>query len=57
MVTGTLETYQSYVEPLFTKYEIPYFMDTTKEVLFHPFIEFLRAVLQVVESDYRSLRS
>lgn len=52
VVTGTLETYQSYVEPLFTKYEIPYFMDTTKEVLFHPFIEFLRAVLQVVESDY-----
>lgn len=52
VVTGAVETYQSYVEPLFAKYEIPYFMDTTKEVLFHPFIEFLRAALEIVENNY-----
>ncbi len=41
VVTGAVEAYQSYMDPVFTKYEIPYFMDTTKEVLFHPFIEFV----------------
>lgn len=52
VVTGAVENYQSYVESVFRKYEIPYFMDTTKEVLFHPFIEFVRATLEVVESNY-----
>ena len=52
VVTGAVETYQSYVEPLFRKYEIPYFMDTTKEVLFHPFIEFIRAALEIADSNF-----
>lgn len=52
VVTGAVENYRSYVEPLFEKYGIPYFMDTTREVLFHPFIEFLRAALEIVDSNY-----
>ena len=52
VVTGAVDTYQSYVEPLFHKYEIPYFLDTTKELLFHPFIECIRAALVVIESIY-----
>ena len=52
VVTGAVDTYQSYVEPLFHKYEIPYFLDTTKELLFHPFIECIRAALEVIESGY-----
>ena len=32
VVTGAVEAYQSYMDPVFTKYEIPYFMDTTKAV-------------------------
>ncbi len=52
VVTGSVETYHSYVEPVFRKYEIPYFLDTTRELLFHPFIEFLRAALEVVERGF-----
>lgn len=52
VVTGAVETYQSYIDPLFTKYEIPYFMDTTREVLFHPFIEFIRAALEIVDTNF-----
>lgn len=52
VVTGAVETYQSYVEPLFHKYEIPYFMDITKEILFHPFIELIRAALEIVDSNF-----
>lgn len=52
VVTGSVETYKSYVEPVFTTYEIPYFLDTTQEVLFHPFIEMIRAALEIVENNY-----
>ena len=52
VVSGNVETYANYVEQICGKYEIPYFLDTTKEVLFHPFIEFVRAVLEVIQSDF-----
>lgn len=52
VVSGDVETYGNYVEQVCAKYKIPYFLDTTKEVLFHPFIEFIRAVLEVIRSDF-----
>ena len=52
VVTGDVEGYANYVRGIFGKYEIPYFIDTTKELLFHPFIEFIRASLEVVRSDF-----
>ncbi len=52
VVSGDIETYGNYVEQICKIYHIPYFLDTTKEVLFHPFIEFIRAVLEVVSSDF-----
>ncbi len=52
VVSGNVETYGNYVEQVCSKYHIPYFLDTTKEVLFHPFIEFIRAILQVIEDDF-----
>ena len=52
VVTGALDTYAPYVEDLFTRYEIPYFLDQTTAIVYHPFIESLRAILQVVEEDF-----
>ncbi|MBQ3559843.1 MAG: helicase-exonuclease AddAB subunit AddB [Agathobacter sp.] len=52
VVSGDVETYGNYVEQVCGKYQIPYFLDTTKEVLFHPFIEFVRGVLEVISSDF-----
>ena len=40
IVTGDVESCSNYVERIFTQYNIPFFLDTTKDILFHPFIEF-----------------
>ncbi|MCI5858054.1 MAG: exodeoxyribonuclease V subunit gamma [Agathobacter sp.] len=57
VVTGAVDTYGNYVEAIFSKYGIPYFLDQTTGVLFHPFIEFIRATLEIIESgfDYNSV--
>ena len=52
VVSGNVEVYANYTEQVCLKYNIPYFLDTTKEVLFHPFIEFIRATLEVINSDF-----
>ena len=52
VVSGDMEGYASYVENICNKYRIPYFLDATKEVLFHPFIEFVRAILEVLQQDF-----
>lgn len=52
VVSGNVECYGNYVEQVCKKYEIPYFLDMTKEVLFHPFIEFIRAILEVISTDF-----
>ncbi len=52
VVSGDVETYGNYAEQVCRKYKIPYFLDTTKEVLFHPFIEFIRAILEVISNDF-----
>lgn len=52
VVSGNVKTYAAYVDQICQKYKIPYFLDMTKDVLFHPFIEFIRAILEVVNSDF-----
>ena len=52
VVTGDVAQYANYVPETFEPYEIPYFIDQTKNILFHPLTEFIRAVLEVVESDF-----
>ncbi len=52
VVSGDVPQYANYVPELFEQYGIPYFIDQTKNLLFHPFIEFLRAALEVVETDF-----
>lgn len=52
IVTGDVESCSNYVERIFTQYNIPFFLDTTKDILFHPFIEFVRAALEIIEKDF-----
>ena len=52
VVSGNMESYSNYVENICKKYQIPYFLDATKEVLFHPFIEFIRSILEVISNDF-----
>lgn len=52
VVTGDVAQYANYVPEIFEQYDIPYFIDQTKNILFHPFIECIRAMLEVVEHDF-----
>lgn len=52
VVTGDVAIYDVYVKSVFDKYDIPYFIDTTKELLFHPFIEFIRSVPDIAIKGY-----
>lgn len=52
IVSGNVSSYGNYVKEIFTAYDIPYFVDEKKTILFHPFIEFLRASLEMIEDDF-----
>lgn len=52
IVSGAASEYANYVKEIFEAYEIPYFVDEKKTILFHPFIEFLRASLEMIEDDF-----
>ena len=63
VVTGNLEVYAGQMEQVFARLNIPGFIDQKKDVLKNPFVEFLRALLAVLqenftyESMFRLLRS
>lgn len=52
VVTGDVPGYANYVPEIFGQYGIPYFIDQTRNIMFHPFVEFVRAALEVVEYDF-----
>ncbi|MGI6006602.1 MAG: helicase-exonuclease AddAB subunit AddB [Ruminococcus sp.] len=63
VVTGDLPGYESYVIQAFEKENIPYFLDRKQSVLMNPFVEYIRAVLDMAaenfsyESVFRYLRT
>lgn len=52
VVTGDVQQYGNYVPEIFEQYHIPYFIDQTKNILFHPFIECISAILEMIEYDF-----
>lgn len=52
VITGDLGAYSSYIQRVFREYEIPCFIDETKTILLNPFIEFIRAALDLVQKNY-----
>ena len=63
IITGNLETYQELLAPLLEREGIPFFADETHSVLMNPFVEYLRAAMDMAtsgmsyESVFRYLRS
>jgi ATP-dependent helicase/nuclease subunit B len=45
--------YHEIVEPVFTDYQIPYFIDQKSSMLNHPLIELIRSSLEVINSFWR----
>ena len=52
VVCGDVEMYGNYVREIFERYEIPVFLDTKKNIVFHPMTEFLKRALLVLEQDF-----
>ena len=52
VVTGDVNLYANYVPETFEQYDIPFFVDQTKTILYHPLVEFVRAALEVVETGF-----
>ena len=52
VVTGDVNLYSNYVAEAFAQYGIPFFVDQTKNILYHPLIEFVRAALEVIETGF-----
>src|SRR5699024_7344227 len=47
------DMYQDIIEKVFADYEISLFIDEKKTMLIHPFIEFIRSLLDMVEGNWR----
>lgn len=52
VVTGDLEGYESYLAQVFDKEGIPFFLDRKQSVLLNPFVEYIRAALEMVVSSF-----
>ncbi len=52
VLTGDLEGYRYPIEREFTRHDIPYFIDRTEPVLLNPFIEYIRAFLDIISDNY-----
>lgn len=51
IVSGEVELYASYVPQVFSEYEIPYFLDQTRPILFHPLMECVRGLLELAKTE------
>ncbi len=45
--------YHDIVEPVFTDYQIPFFIDQKRTMLNHPLVEFIRSSLEIIHSYWR----
>lgn len=52
IITGNMEAYAPSLEKILKDYEIPCFLDYKRSVLKNPFVEFLRALLEMAEQDF-----
>ena len=53
VIAGNLGAYESVIEEEFMRYEIPYFMDKTRNILLNPVIEYIKAALSVLTENFR----
>ena len=52
IITGDIERYAHLAESELGKYEIPCFIDRTRGILLNPFVEYLRALIDIFVKNY-----
>ncbi|MBQ8857808.1 MAG: helicase-exonuclease AddAB subunit AddB [Lachnospiraceae bacterium] len=51
VVLGSMD-YQEHISRVFNRFEIPAFLDEKRNALSHPFVEFIRALLKMIEENF-----
>lgn len=52
VITSDMNAYASHIEKIFSKYEIPVFMDHKRSILLNSFVEYLRSLLAMAEQNF-----
>lgn len=52
VVTGNMEVYGKNAEEIFTRFDIPIYLDHTRGILGNPFTSYLRSALQILLQDF-----
>lgn len=52
VITGDMEGYYRYVEEVFEKYNIPAFVDHKRNISSNPFVDGIKAAIEIVEKDF-----
>jgi ATP-dependent helicase/nuclease subunit B len=57
VVSGAPDRYEEYAQEVFGELGIPIFIDQTQRIFFHPFVDAIRGILQILTDDfsYRSV--
>lgn len=53
VLVRSLDGYHDYIELVFKRYNIPYFMDQKQKTLYHPFVEFISSALESIVDGYQ----
>ena len=49
---ANMEDYQNYIEGIFAKYDVPVFVDTKSEIVFHPLFEYIQSGFEIIFTNY-----
>ncbi|UMZ74076.1 helicase-exonuclease AddAB subunit AddB [Natranaerofaba carboxydovora] len=52
IIVRDFDDYEPIIKSVFSKYDIPYFIDKKEIVYYHPLVELFRSVLEIVMSDF-----
>ena len=52
VITGNLAEYENDIKETFKEYDIPVYIDKTKEIVMNPFVEFIKATLNMYIRDF-----
>ena len=52
LCVANLSEYKEYFESIFGRYNIPFYLDVSKSIVFHPLIEFIRSAFLIVSSNF-----
>lgn len=53
VVTAGIEFYETNIKKVFTQYDIPYFMDTKKDIMSNPFVKFIISILDMFNYNFK----